>query len=160
MTVSNEDPSRHNGIVSTFDALQCQNKYQSLSVTLICSLIKRIVRVITYRLTFVIPLTMASNDSRTKPNVVKSKSTSSMKPPGLECVCVLLIITFLSVYMSPNWICNLRNTCGKKNKSRLISRDNRVSCNKSACSRKTQIVRFICAIRCAKRRTIFDFYII
>lgn len=64
-------------------------------------------------LTFVMPLTTASNDSLMKPNVVKSKSMSSMKPPGAECVCVPLIITLFSVYILPNWIFNFRNTCGK-----------------------------------------------
>jgi len=103
-------------------------KYPSL-YRLLSLNIKRIVyssampctTIFTRLLTFVIPLTTASNDSLTKPNVVKSKSMSNMKPPGAECVCVPLIITLFSVYMSPNWVFNFRNTCGKNcNESHVI----------------------------------------
>lgn len=109
-----------------------------------------------HRLTFVMPLTMASNDSRTKPNVVRSKSTSSMKPPGLECVCVLLIITFLSVYKSPNWICNLRNTCEGK-KSRLVSRDNVCFATKTHAQCKIHIAALIHTMR-GEQSLIFALY--
>lgn len=61
--------------------------------------------------TLVIPFTMASNVSLTKPNVVRSNSMCNMNPPGVECEWVALIMTFFSVYKSPYCFWRFSTTC-------------------------------------------------
>ena len=133
--MGDEEPTRHHGVMGTFDTLKKSDDYLSnisliylpififliiydlLLLILLCSFFinynveSRLELYFAFLFTLVIPFTMASNVSLTKPNVVRSNSMCNMNPPGVECEWVALIMTFFSVYKSPYCFWRFSTTC-------------------------------------------------
>lgn len=136
--MGDEEPTRHHGVMGTFDTLKKSDDYLSnisliylpififliiydlLLLILLCSFFinynveSRLELYFAFLFTLVIPFTMASNVSLTKPNVVRSNSMCNMNPPGVECEWVALIMTFFSVYKSPYCFWRFSTTCSNE----------------------------------------------